>query len=152
MKISRYRSFLITVVLLISLVSPQAILAAERHFLWRATADASTVYLLGSVHFMKKDAYPLSPVIEEAFDTCDTLAVEADINNIGPGTLQMLRRAGFYEPRRFARKPYIPANVYICDGRSGTAGISIACAQSSETLVPRNYTVIYGAHAVRLRP
>jgi len=98
MKINRYRSLLITVVVLICLLSPQVSRAVERHFLWRATGDASTVYLLGSIHFMKKDAYPLSKVIEEAFDRCDTLAVEADINNVGPGTLQMLRRAGFYEP------------------------------------------------------
>ena len=98
MKINRCRcrSFLLAVIFLVCLAAPQAGRAAERHFLWRATANASTVYLLGSVHFMKKDAYPLARVIEEAFDRCDTLAVEADINNVGSGTFQMLRRTGFY--------------------------------------------------------
>ena len=98
MKINRCRSFLFAVIFLVCLVAPEAGRAAEKHFLWRATANTSTVYLLGSVHFMKKDAYPLAKVIEEAFDRCETLAVEADINNVGPGTFQMLRRAGFYEP------------------------------------------------------
>ena len=98
MKNDRYQSLLITLFLLICLLAPQAARAAEKHFLWRATADTSTVYLLGSIHVMKRDAYPLSTVIERAFDESDTLAVEADINNVGHGTLKMLRRAGFYDP------------------------------------------------------
>lgn len=98
MRIKRYRSFLIALIFFLCLALPQAGHAAGKHFLWRATSGAATVYILGSVHFMKKDAYPLARVIEDAFDACDTLAVEADINKVTPGTFQMLRRAGFYGP------------------------------------------------------
>lgn len=97
MKFSRLRSCAFIVIFLACLVLPEAGGAGERHFLWRATAGDATVYLLGSVHFMKKEAYPLDRVIEEAFDRCHTLAVEADISNIGAGTIKALRRAGFYE-------------------------------------------------------
>jgi uncharacterized protein len=98
MKTSRSRSFLLTIIFFVCLVAPEAAHAAEKHFLWRATTNSSTVYLLGSVHFMKKDVYPLAGVIEEAFERCETLAVEADITNIAPGTFQALRQAAFYAP------------------------------------------------------
>jgi uncharacterized protein YbaP (TraB family) len=68
----------------------------ERHFLWQARTETATVYLLGSVHFMKREAYPLSPVIENAFVRSDTIAVEANINDIGQSTLAKLRAEGFY--------------------------------------------------------
>jgi len=89
---------LILITFFMCLVVPQAGHTAEKHFLWRATSGTATVYVLGSVHFMKKDAYPLAGVIEDAFDRCDTLAVEADISNVSPAALQALRRAGFYGP------------------------------------------------------
>jgi len=69
----------------------------QKHFLWQVRTGTATVYLLGSVHFMKKDAYPLDKIIEDAFDRSDTLAVEADINTIGNRTLEKLRLAGFYQ-------------------------------------------------------
>jgi len=68
----------------------------EKHFLWQVRTPTATVYLLGSVHLMKKEAYPLSPVIEDAFARSDTVAVEANINDIGEETLARLRDRGFY--------------------------------------------------------
>ncbi len=68
----------------------------EKHFLWQVRTPTATVYLLGSVHLMKKEAYPLSPVIEDAFARSDTVAVEANINDIGEETLARLRAGGFY--------------------------------------------------------
>jgi len=118
MNMHRCRSFLVIVLFLLCVISPQAVRAAEKHFLWRATADASCVYLLGSVHVMKRDAYPLSRVIEEAFDASDTLAVEADINNVGPGTLKMLRRAGFYDPNDSLAN-HISRNTYAYVAEEG---------------------------------
>ncbi|OPY01833.1 MAG: TraB family protein [Syntrophorhabdus sp. PtaB.Bin047] len=74
---------------------------AQRTFLWQARTQTATVYLLGSVHFMKKEAYPLSPVIEKAFARSDTIAVEANINDIGQDTLAKLRAEGFYAGNDF---------------------------------------------------
>ncbi len=97
-KISR-RSLFVFVILFLSLIAAPAFTPAEaqKHFLWQARTDTATVYLLGSIHFMKKEAYPLSRVIEDAFDRSDTIAVEADINSIGKRTLERLRLAGIYQ-------------------------------------------------------
>jgi uncharacterized protein YbaP (TraB family) len=56
-------------------------------FLWQVeskaikTATTPKSYLLGSIHFLKKEHYPLKKVIEEAFDQADVLAVEVDISS-----------------------------------------------------------------------
>ncbi|MHB8109267.1 MAG: TraB/GumN family protein [Syntrophorhabdaceae bacterium] len=92
------RAFSVYLLLLIVLLFPRISLAAEKHFLWRATSGDLSIYLLGSIHFMKPRIYPLSPVITDAFDKCDALAVEADINSVSGNILQKIRTIGFYQP------------------------------------------------------
>ncbi|MDA8432235.1 MAG: TraB/GumN family protein [Nitrospiraceae bacterium] len=69
------------VVALCSLPEAAVPAADARDFMWEARSKTATVYLLGSVHFLTRDAYPLSAPIEEAFAKSDVLAVEANINN-----------------------------------------------------------------------
>ena len=69
---------------------------AEKSFLWRVQSKRSTVYILGSIHLLKKDIYPLSRTIENAFEKSDYLAVEADINEIGRLNIQKLMESAFY--------------------------------------------------------
>ncbi len=49
-------------------------------FLWKMKVDGKNSYILGSIHMMKKDAYPLKAEIEEAFKDSEYLVVEADIS------------------------------------------------------------------------
>jgi uncharacterized protein len=69
---------------------------AEKNFLWRVQSKGNTVYLLGSIHLLKKDVYPLSRVIESAFEESDILAVEADVSDISRLDLQKLMDSAFY--------------------------------------------------------
>lgn len=79
-------------------LSPCVSSPAQKNFLWRAANGKSTIYLLGSIHFMKPESYPLNPVITDAFNLCDSLAVEADINNVSGHIIQKVRATGFYQP------------------------------------------------------
>ena len=54
-------------------------------FLWRFEADASRVYLAGSIHVMKASLFPLPTQFEAAFDARDRMAVEVDTNALDPG-------------------------------------------------------------------
>lgn len=69
---------------------------AQNTFLWQVQSRGSTVYILGSVHFLKKDVYPLSKTIEAAFDKSDFLAVEADINDLSRLDIQKLLKSAVY--------------------------------------------------------
>jgi len=61
--------------------SGNAFARQEKSFLWKVRSGPVTVYLLGSLHFLKKENYPLNLKIEEAFEEADTLVVEANIND-----------------------------------------------------------------------
>lgn len=63
---------------------------AERSFLWSATRGERTVHLLGSIHFMKPDAYPLSDAIEVAYDRSGLLVFETDIREMNRASVAML--------------------------------------------------------------
>jgi len=46
-------------------------------FMWLITApNGQTMYMYGSIHFADPDLYPLSPIIMDAFDRSDYLAME----------------------------------------------------------------------------
>jgi uncharacterized protein YbaP (TraB family) len=53
--------------------------AAARSFLWKATRGQGVVYLVGSLHLLTKDYYPLSSELEAAFKDSDLLVEEVDI-------------------------------------------------------------------------
>ena len=50
---------------------------SNKLFLWRVNGESSTVYLMGSIHILKKSNYPLKPLYEYAYDQCDQLVLEA---------------------------------------------------------------------------
>ncbi len=63
---------------------------ADKTFMWRVQGGGATVYLLGSVHAMKKDSYPLPSVMETAFDVVDTVVFEVDLDDLDSAAIQML--------------------------------------------------------------
>lgn len=70
--------------------------SARNNFLWHIQSKNSTAYVLGSIHLLKQDVYPLSNIIEGAFDKSDYLAVEANVNDIDMPGLQKLMVSAFY--------------------------------------------------------
>ena len=69
----------------------------QKSFLWKVQSSQSTVYLLGSIHFLKKDVYPLNQTIENAYESSDRLVVEANINDLGKLDLKRLADKAFYK-------------------------------------------------------
>jgi uncharacterized protein YbaP (TraB family) len=70
--------------------------SAQKGFLWKVQSSHSTIYLLGSIHFLKEDVYPLSHAIEDAYDSSDRLVVEANIDDLDKLDLKMLADKAFY--------------------------------------------------------
>jgi uncharacterized protein YbaP (TraB family) len=65
--------------LLFFLASPQLLSAQEKSLLWRIRSGPNAVYVLGSIHFLKKENYPLKKDIEEAFEDSKKLVLEIDL-------------------------------------------------------------------------
>lgn len=55
--------------------------AAEKTFLWEINLASNRSFILGSIHFLKKEMYPLPVQLEPAFKRSDILVVEADISS-----------------------------------------------------------------------
>jgi uncharacterized protein YbaP (TraB family) len=83
----------------------------QKSFLWKVQSKTTTVYLLGSIHFMKKEFYPLNRRIEDAFDRSTVLAVEANVDDVSKMNIQGLMEKAFYRSDDTLKK-HISAKTY----------------------------------------
>lgn len=66
--------------------------------LWSVQSDDSLVYLLGSVHALTPDIYPLYEEFDKAFELADTLVVEVNLNAISEQDISIkLQQMGTYQ-------------------------------------------------------
>ena len=49
---------------------------SARHMLWRLQTDSTVVYLMGSVHALPKEYYPLDTILDRSLDSSDVLVLE----------------------------------------------------------------------------
>lgn len=68
---------------------PATIAAAGHSFLWKVTGKGGTVYLVGSVHLLPKDFYPLNPPLEAAYKDSDLLVEEVDLAEMMAPEMQL---------------------------------------------------------------
>jgi len=68
--------------------------ASAKTFAWKATGRGGVVYLVGSIHVLSPDFYPLNPALEATFKDTDLLVEEVDYAEMmDPSTqLQSLSR------------------------------------------------------------
>lgn len=80
-----------TLTLMSSLLYAQEKVGIEtKNFLWKAQSKKNTVYLLGSVHFLKKENYPLPPRIEMTFSDARKLVLEINLDNQDRQSVQQM--------------------------------------------------------------
>ncbi|MDA0789565.1 MAG: TraB/GumN family protein [Proteobacteria bacterium] len=71
----------------------------DRLSLWRMEQGGSKVYLLGSMHAMKEDMYPLPGPIMAAFNDSEVIVFEADLGRLTPDEIaSIIRQKGTYTP------------------------------------------------------
>ena len=84
------RPSLVTLLSIIALVfvphsalrAQQAAKAATKHSLWKVEGRTNAMYLLGSIHFLKKDFYPLPQPIEDAYKQSQVVVFETDLGEM----------------------------------------------------------------------
>ena len=111
-KTSKVLSICFVVVFLSVAVFVQDTLSQSRkNFLWRVESGTNTVYVLGSLHFFKKEIYPLDRRIETAFDQANILVVEANVNDIAKLDIEKLVGSVLYSGDETLEK-HISAEAY----------------------------------------
>jgi len=69
--------------------------ATAQNTLWQVRSDTVTMYLLGSVHLLRRSDFPLDPALDAAYDDSELLVLELDLNAADPiGTQALINRIG----------------------------------------------------------
>ena len=76
---------------IIGLLLVSAPLAGQtgKNFLWKVEGEGAVAHLLGSLHVLTPEWYPLSPAINQAFAASKTLVEELDLDETSDPTLMM---------------------------------------------------------------
>jgi len=101
--------------------------AATRNFFWKATGPRGTVYLVGSVHLLTKDYYPLNPSLDAAFKESTRLVEEVDMGEMLSSTaqLQLLSR-GMLPAGQSIDSIVSPATMTLVTKTASDLGLPIA--------------------------
>jgi uncharacterized protein YbaP (TraB family) len=98
MKLLRTASALLGILVSLSVFAEKPDTGSSgKTFMWKTERERTTVYLLGSVHALKEDAYPLPPAIDAAFDEAEIVVFEIDLDDMTAAAIQMMS-AGSLEP------------------------------------------------------
>ena len=111
--------------LLQPLEAQQPSATATRQPLWKIEGKKATVYLLGSVHILKKENYPLAAPLNAAFDQAKVVVFESDLEALESPELAM----------KLLSKSALPAGETLRDQLSPKLYEQVA-AQLKETGLP----------------
>lgn len=95
----------------------------QKTFLWRVQSKTNIVYVLGSLHSMRKENYPLDRRIEDAFDKSDVLVVEANINDMSQIDMKKLMEKAFYQDDDTLQKHLSPETYELAKKEIGQLGL-----------------------------
>jgi len=92
--------------------------APARHFLWRISKGRDSLYLVGSLHALNPDNYPLPESMENAFKHSSALVEEINLTTVDTAAMQQeALRMGAY-PHGKSLRTELPPDVYqkVTDG------------------------------------
>lgn len=67
--------------------------AGERHMLYKVEGPQGTTYLMGSIHAMSDDAYPLAPPLDSAFAAAERVFFEVNLDSVEARAPEMVMKA-----------------------------------------------------------
>jgi uncharacterized protein YbaP (TraB family) len=103
--------FVILVFVSFVIFAQEALSQSRKSFLWKVQSKANTVYVLGSIHFFKREIYPLNQKIESAFGQSEILVVEANVDDIRNVDVQKLMERAFY-PGSDTLEKHVSPEIY----------------------------------------
>ena len=80
----RYRLLVAIGLSLLLLSHARTLDARGKNFVWKIDGQSNTVYLLGSVHFLRAEDYPLPKEFESAYLDAEELYMELDLDDLDP--------------------------------------------------------------------
>ena len=102
-----------------------------KHFFWSVKdAKGAEAFLVGSLHVLTKDFYPLSPELEKAFDASKVLVEEVDLDELNnPASIASLVGKAMFTDGRTLEQVVAPATFAEVKRRAEKAGIPLIALQ-----------------------
>ena len=101
---------------------------SEKTFMWKVERGGTKIYLLGSIHALKEDAYPLPPAIEAAFAEVEVAVFEIDLQDMTKAAIKMMS-AGTLEEGRTLEEVVGPDTWSAFEAHVGGLGFDAALYQ-----------------------
>ncbi len=120
--------FSLLVIFLFAVLAQDSLAQPKKSFLWKVQSKTNTVYVLGSIHYLKKEVYPLDERIEKAFDQSNILGVEANVDHISKMDVQKLVESAFYSGDETLEKHLSPEAFELVKKQLTELGGSIEAA------------------------
>jgi len=122
----------IAVLLFCSSFSKGHAFGQQKSFLWKVQSKSATVYVLGSLHALKKEVYPLPEKIEDAFSKSDVLAVEANINELPLEDITGMIEKAVYRGNEGVKDHLSKETYELAEARLNRFGMPIELFQKSK--------------------
>jgi uncharacterized protein YbaP (TraB family) len=102
---------------------------STKHSLWKVHGKTNAVYLFGSIHFLKKEFYPLPKPIEDAYKQSQVVVFETNLDEVqNPQTqLKMLQQGQYPEgetlKKNLSKDTYAKLQEYLAESAGGLGAI-----------------------------
>lgn len=104
--------------------------------LWTIAKDGHTVgHLVGSIHFMKSDVYPLPSAYTDAFQTSDVLVIETNLDSAQVKAQGLIRQLGMYGGGKTLKSELSDSTYAVLQTRADSLGLKLARMQRMEPWV-----------------
>lgn len=111
----------------------EAAAAKAKSLLWKAHSKANTVYLLGSIHLLKEENYPLSVAMEQAFAEAQVLVLEINPDSLAlPSMQQFVLSKGMFGEGKTLQGSLSQETYALMQKHAEAMGVNLALLQGFE--------------------
>ncbi len=113
----------LVVLLLVFVVDVSRAESNDRICLWQLQTAKTNMYLLGSIHALKKEMYPLPAAIRRAYRNAETIVFEVDLTRVQPYEMgQFIDEQGRYSDNTTLAQSLEPDTYQLLQQHLGSAG------------------------------
>lgn len=125
----------------------------QHHCLWLASNGDHSLYLLGSIHLLKKDHYPLDPLFDQAFQGAQHIVFEVHPDSLlAPGTALEMLNSGLCDSGNTLQTLISPATYDLVRGQAESMGLNMAGLQQFKPWYIANLLTSYKMAALGFDP
>ena len=128
-------------------------ISTNRHCLWKVDGPHSVVYLLGSIHLLKRDDYPLDRPIETAFTNAQVAVFETDMDKLEQPEMQMTLMGKAQLPEGETLEQHLtPATYALFSNHVSRAGLPLAMFNRFKPFIAASAIAVIELQKLELDP